>query len=136
MANARNALYFEDYVLSIQYLNRVIGAKPYLSEPYYLRAYAKFSLDDIKGAKIDCDKALSINPFHADSYNLRGIINQQHEQHEEAIEDFSKGLDFAPDHVNLLTNRANSKLSLNDYSGALDDYNAIIAKSRGRCIPI
>jgi tetratricopeptide (TPR) repeat protein len=131
MANARNALYFEDYVLSIQYLNRVIGAKPYLSEPYYLRAYAKFSLDDVKGAKIDCDKALSINPFHADSYNLRGIIDQQYEQHEEAIEYFSKGLEFAPDHVNLLTNRANSKLSRNDYSGALDDYNAIIAKDPG-----
>ena len=30
----RNALYFEDYVLSIQYFNQVIKIKPYLAEPY------------------------------------------------------------------------------------------------------
>ena len=30
MTIARNALYFEDYVLSIQYFNQVINAKPYL----------------------------------------------------------------------------------------------------------
>ena len=29
MTIARNALYFEDYVLSIQYFNQVINAKPY-----------------------------------------------------------------------------------------------------------
>ena len=32
-AIGRNALYFEDYVLSIQYFNQVIHLKPYLSEP-------------------------------------------------------------------------------------------------------
>lgn len=35
MMIARNALYFEDYVLSIQYFNQVINAKPYLYEPYF-----------------------------------------------------------------------------------------------------
>ncbi len=37
MAIGRNALYFEDYVLSIQYFNQVINAKPYLSDPYFYR---------------------------------------------------------------------------------------------------
>ena len=37
MAIGRNALYFEDYVLSIQYFNQVIGAKPYLADPYFFR---------------------------------------------------------------------------------------------------
>ena len=32
-AIGRNALYFDDYVLSIQYFNQVIKLKPYLSEP-------------------------------------------------------------------------------------------------------
>ena len=35
MTIGKNALYFEDYVLSIQYFNQVIGAKPYLAEPYF-----------------------------------------------------------------------------------------------------
>ena len=33
MIIGRNALYFEDYVLSIQYFNKVISARPYLYEP-------------------------------------------------------------------------------------------------------
>lgn len=35
MIIGRNALYFEDYILSIQYFNQVIKAKPYLAEPYF-----------------------------------------------------------------------------------------------------
>ena len=37
MLIGRNALYFEDYVLAIQYFNQVIGSKPYLAAPYYYR---------------------------------------------------------------------------------------------------
>ena len=43
-AIGRNALYFEDYVLSIQYFNQVIRLKPYLAEPYFYRAIAKIQL--------------------------------------------------------------------------------------------
>ena len=40
----RNALYFEDYILSIQYFNQVIKAKPYLADPYFYRAIVKLEL--------------------------------------------------------------------------------------------
>ena len=54
MTIARNALYFEDYVLSIQYFNQVINAKPYLYEPYFFRGLAKINLDDFQGAEVEC----------------------------------------------------------------------------------
>ena len=50
----RAALYYEDYVLSIQYFNQVITAKPYLYEPWFFRGVAKFYLDDWIGAENDC----------------------------------------------------------------------------------
>lgn len=50
----RNALYFEDYILSMQYFNQVIKVKPYMAEPYFYRGVAKLSLDDFKGAEEDC----------------------------------------------------------------------------------
>ena len=46
LAIGRNALYFEDYVLSIQYFNQVIRSKPWLAEPYFYRAVAKINLED------------------------------------------------------------------------------------------
>ena len=63
MTIARNALYFEDYVLSIQYFNQVINAKPYLYEPYFFRGLAKINLDDFQGAEADCNAAIQRNPF-------------------------------------------------------------------------
>ena len=52
MTIGRNALYFEDYVLSIQYFNRVISVKPYLAEPYMYRGMAKAQLGDYQDARI------------------------------------------------------------------------------------
>ena len=46
----RNALYFEDYILAIQYFNQAIKAKPFLAEPYFYRSVAKISLEDYRGA--------------------------------------------------------------------------------------
>ena len=48
----RNALYYEDYVLAIQYFNEVIEAKPYLYEPYYYRGVAKYYLGEIGRAHV------------------------------------------------------------------------------------
>lgn len=45
-------------VLSIQYFNQVINAKPYLYEPYFFRGLAKINLDDFQGAEADCDAAI------------------------------------------------------------------------------
>ena len=53
LAIGRNALYFEDYVLSIQYFNQAISAKPYLYEPWFFRAVAKYYLDDYLGTEGD-----------------------------------------------------------------------------------
>lgn len=68
LAIGRNALYFEDYVLSIQYFNQVIKAKPWIAEPYFYRAVAKINLDDYKGAEEDCTLCLQRNPFLVQAY--------------------------------------------------------------------
>ena len=69
----RSALYYEDYVLSMQYFNQVILAKPYLYEPWYFRAIAKYCLDDYAGAESDCTEAITRNPFVVGIYELRGL---------------------------------------------------------------
>ena len=80
----RNALYFEDYVLSIQYFNQVIKSKPWLAEPYFYRAVAKINLDDYKGAEEDCTLCLERNPFLVQAYYARGIARQSQEKFDES----------------------------------------------------
>ena len=76
----RSALYYEDYVLSIQYFNQAIAAKPYLYEPWFFRAVAKYYLDDFAGAEADCTEAIDRNPYIVNLYELRGLtrINQKY----------------------------------------------------------
>lgn len=96
MSVARTALYFEDYVLSIQYFNQVINAKPYLAEPYFYRAVAKLSLEDFHGSEQDCSLALDRNPFLVNAYQVRGLSRVYQSKYEEAMADFREGLHRDP----------------------------------------
>ena len=114
----RNALYFEDYVLSIQYFNQVIKAKPWLAEPYFYRAVAKVNLDDFKGAEEDCSLCLQRNPFLVQAYYARGIARQSQENYEGAITDYTRGLEFKPEDRQMLINMAVAYIQKKDYDGA------------------
>ena len=100
----RTALYFDDYVLSIQYFNQVINAKPYLYEPYFYRAIAKLSLEDYRGAEQDCNSSISRNPFVVNSYQVRGLARLNQGFYEKAVEDFRAGLRLDPENTSLRHN--------------------------------
>ena len=96
MMMGRNALYYEDYVLSIQRFNMVINAKPYLSEPFFFRGLAKFYLEDFKGAEQDCSESLDRNPYVSNSYQLRGLCRVNLKDYEGAIRDYRKVISMEP----------------------------------------
>lgn len=104
MSVGRTALYFDDYVLSIQYFNQVINAKPYMAEPYFYRAVAKLSLEDYRGAEQDCNSSIERNPFVVNAYQVRGLARVYQEHYEEAIGDFREGLRLDPDNRSLRHN--------------------------------
>ena len=104
MSVGRTALYFDDYVLSIQYFNQVINAKPYLAEPYFYRAVAKLSLEDYRGAEQDCNNAISRNPFVVNSYQVRGLARVYQGHYSDAVNDFRTGLRLDPDNRSLRHN--------------------------------
>jgi len=117
----RNALYFEDYVLSIQYFNQVINIKPYLAEPYMYRAIAKIQLGDYQGALLDANESIERNPFVPQAFYVRGFALRKLDKFQDAANDFSKALEFSPDNLNLLMNRMDALERMEDYSGALKD---------------
>lgn len=117
----RSALYYEDYVLSIQYFNQAISAKPYLFEPWYYRAVAKYYLDDYVGAETDCSEAIHRNPYVVGIYELRGLCRIQQKRFEGAISDYDKALRYDPENLNLWHNRALCRIQQKDYTHALAD---------------
>ena len=125
-AIGRNALYFDDYVLSIQYFNQVIKLKPYLSEPYLLRAIAKIQLGDYMGAELDCNDAIKRNPFQPGAYYTRGFIYRQTNQLEKAERDFSEALIFAPENRTYIAMRADVLAEMEQYERALHDIDHLL----------
>lgn len=127
-AIGRNALYYEDYVLSIQYFNQVIKLKPYLAEPYLYRAIAKIQLGDYASAERDCNDAIHNNPFSPGAYYTRGFIYRQTERFDLSEKDFTEALVFAPENKTYLLLRADVRAQKKDYTGALQDIDYLLRK--------
>lgn len=122
----QNALYFEDYMLSIQYFNQAIQAKPYLAQPYFLRAIAKLNLEDYRGAEADATKAIELNPYLTDAWEVRGVARQNTGRHRLAIDDYSEALKLLPRNRQLLFNRALALNDLKEYTEAIAAFDEII----------
>ncbi|MCH5246984.1 MAG: tetratricopeptide repeat protein [Muribaculaceae bacterium] len=118
----QNALYFEDYMLSIQYFNQVIAAKPYLAQPYFYRSIAKINLDDFKGAENDATLALERNPFITDAWEVRGVARQNMGNPRGAISDYDEALKLLPNNRSILFNKALAQEEIEDYAGAHETF--------------
>lgn len=122
----RNALYFEDYILSIQYFNQAIKSRPNLAEPYFYRAVAKLNLEDYKGAEADATLCLERNPFIIDAYQLRGVARQNQYKFAAAIADYDAGLKQLPEDKTFLFNRAVCETEEKLYDASAADYSRLL----------
>lgn len=126
MRVGQNTLYMEDYVLSIQYFNQAISAKPWLAQPYFYRAIAKLSLDDYRGAEQDASLAIERNPFITNAYEVRGVARQNLGDSKGAIEDYEKALEQLPENKGVLFNKALAEEEIKDYDAADSTYRTLL----------
>lgn len=127
----RNAMYFEDYVLSIQYFNHAIKAKPYLAKPYFYRAIAKLNLEDYQGAEADASKAIELNPFITDAWEVRGVARQNLGNTKDAITDYRHALELLPNNRQLMFNMALAQTSEKDYADADSTFTQLLKSYPG-----
>lgn len=114
----RNALYFNDYVVSIGYFNRAIDSRPWIAEPYLYRAIAKISLEDYQGALLDADLCLERNPFLSRAYLVKGVSQQNLGLYAEALQTYKQGLELVPNQEDMHYNMAVAQLMLKRYDDA------------------
>lgn len=126
--NGEVALHYEDYVLSIQYFNKVLALKPYLWLPWYDRAVAKFYLDDYIGSEGDASKAIDLNPYIEQIFDLRAISRIRQEKYNDAIADYDRAIRLNPSVPGFWVNRAICRINVQDYDQALLDADTIIKR--------
>lgn len=126
MEIGRNALYFEDYVLSIQYFNQVIDAKPFLHEPYFFRALAKFNLEDYSGAEQDLNAAIEKNPYILRCYQLRGLCRAHQDSLLLAEQDLRSALRFNPQNAEVWQNLGAVAMQQQDWEKAANVLDSLL----------
>lgn len=126
----RNALYYEDYVLSIQYFSQIIKAKPYLAEPYMYRAIAKIQLGDFNGADADASLAIERNPFLAHAYYTRGFANVKLGNYLSAEKDITLALEYNPSSTDYLRLRTEANDKSGNYPAAIEDIKQLLKLNR------
>ena len=128
LLSGRVALYYEDYVLSIQYFNQAISQKPWQWEPWQLRGVAKFYLEDWQGAEADATKAIELNPYVLSMYDLRGMSRIRQNKFDEAIQDYSSAIKMQPDNQNFWYNRAVCYMEKGEYDTVQIHTDSLISK--------
>lgn len=118
MQMGRHALYYEDYVLSIQRFSMVINARPYLAEPYFFRGLAKFYLEDYSGAELDCNECIYRNPYISNYYQLRALCRIHQRNYTDAIADYLKAIDISPQDKNSWHNLVLCRFELEQWEEA------------------
>lgn len=127
----RNALYFDDYVVAIQYFNQAINTKPYLAKPYFYRAIAKLNLEDYAGAEADASKAIELNEFITDAWEVRGVARQNLGNNMGAITDYEHALRLVPRNRQLMYNLAVANVEEKRYHEADSLFGVIIENYPG-----
>ena len=115
----RSALYYEDYVLSIQYFNQAISQKPWLYEPWFFRGVAKYYLDDYHGAETDCSEAIERNPYVVSAYEVRALCRINQKNFPGAVEDYDRALRYDPENQLFWYNRVLCLVQNKDYDNII-----------------
>ena len=124
----RSALYYEDYVLSIQYFNQAISQKPWLYEPWFFRGVAKFYLDDYRGAESDCSEAIERNPYVTSAYEVRALCRINQKKFAEAVSDYNRALRYDPENQIYWYNRVLCLIQNKDYDQAMGQIDTMITR--------
>ena len=104
----------------------IIGKKSQNPNDYFNKGIVKAQSDDFKGAIIDLNMAIELNPKFAEAFYNRGSAKFRLLDNKGAIEDFNKAISINPTFAQAYYNRGVVKVQLKDYKGALLDFNKTI----------
>ena len=128
MDEGRSSLSNGYYVVALQISQRVVGLRPDKNEAWYLSGVSKYHLDDYKGAEDDCTKAIDLNPFFVDYFELRAMSRLREEKYDSAIVDFTRALEMNPDNKDYWFNLAYCYSQLNAYDGVNQQLDYILKR--------
>lgn len=122
----QNYLRRGQYVDALEQLNYAIQREPASSELYFLRGYAKFSLDDYIGAEDDYNRSISFSPFQAEVFVNRAVVRCERLNYNGAFDDLAAAQKLDSTNADIFFNLARIKLIMKKYYASISDCNTAI----------
>jgi tetratricopeptide (TPR) repeat protein len=126
-ALARSAL--GDSVGAIEDCSKAIELSSDLGLAYAVRANARLKLSsgrNVDGARMDCEKALGLNPRIALAWYCKGLIAKKAGDFDPALREFTKAIECDPDLGAAILERADVRLIRREYDEAISDATRVL----------
>jgi tetratricopeptide (TPR) repeat protein len=123
---ARNQISQEQYSDAIKTLNELIRADSKMSEAWFLRGLAKYSLNDMHGALADFSQAIQHNPVSSQAFLYRGIVLGRLSKYSQALSDFEMAIDLRPNWVDGYFSRGVNYLITQQFQKSIRDFTQVI----------
>ncbi|MGB0918126.1 MAG: tetratricopeptide repeat protein [Flavobacteriales bacterium] len=114
------------YASAIKLFNKVIAFNEFNAEAVFLRAIAKYELEDFIGAEKDFGKTLELNPKNHEAFLYRGVCRSQLHNYPAAFTDYNEAIKLNDEDWRVYSNRALASLLLDRYVDVISDCNKII----------
>lgn len=112
---------------TIDYFTKAIQINPNREDFYLSRAVEEGQKLQLKAVIEDINKALELNPKCGQAYAILGALYARYGHHQEALEYINNAMKYDETMFDMLyPARAEVKVSLRDYDGAIADYNNAI----------
>lgn len=126
---SQNSIINKQYYEAISLLTILIDSDSVSRDGYFLRAVAKYNLNDLVGAEQDFSSAIKINPVYVEAYQYRAITRSIMGNWDDAISDFKTALKIRPDFTGTYYSRGVTFLMCQQFDNAIADFNKFIQKN-------
>ena len=124
----RRALADGKYSLAIENFNVLSQLDTADYWTFFFRGIAKYNLGDLRGAKRDFDRSVSLNPVFTSGYHYRGITESRFGNYEAALADLQHAIDLRPGSEGLYFSRGVTYFLSQNFDKAVSDFDKYIRK--------
>ncbi|WMJ71754.1 tetratricopeptide repeat protein [Cytophagaceae bacterium ABcell3] len=116
----------EDYEKAVPAFDKAINSTKKKDQEMYklylYRAVSKSRTGDYYGSYNDINTCLKLNPFYAEAYIFRGMLNLLMDSEKEALTDFNKATEAEPENFYAWIYMADLYYEMKDYEMAAESY--------------
>ncbi|MDD2548502.1 MAG: tetratricopeptide repeat protein [Bacteroidales bacterium] len=123
---ARKHIMLQEYTSAISTLNTLIESSSNVTEAWYLRGLAKYSLNDMPGALADFSKAIELNPVFSQALLYRGITLSRQKKYLQSNNDFEMVIELRPNWHDGYYSRGVNYLLMGQPKKSIQDFSKVI----------